>query len=306
MKKHLLALLGILFILIGVGCGTGDTITENPRNHVYGPNEVINIYDNVDTGDLIGTLRITSVNVLSEGPNYITQMVSVDEEGNPVYEKVEYAQLIQINYVYEAVKGSSNTIDSYNFDVEDGNGRRASHNPEIAYTMIPVENVESFVVLTKNNTTVLNIDFNYRPFQFEPTAKILMRITDNEVGAPIVTAPQVTTSNAVTDEPIEEVPKAPATINRLQGLDNTDDLKSRITVLKNTLVERDKTIESLEKTIDDLNNENGMSQGKGRQDLMVFLVAGLGIVVFVLSVTIYGKNKDINKLQAQLKEKIDK
>ena len=297
MKKYLLALLGILFIIIASGCGTGDTITDNPRNYVYGPNEVINIYDNVDTGDLIGTLRITSVNVLSEGPNYVNQMVSIDEDGNPVYEDVAYAQLIQINYVYEAVKGSSTTIGGYNFDVEDGTGHSASLNPKIAYTMLPIENVESFVVLTKNNTTVLNIEFNYEAFQFEPTAKILMRITDTEVGEPIVTAPQVETPEPAKEEPVSPI------LPKVQAIDNTGDFNSRLTELKKTISERDRTIESLNKTIEELNSEKGMTEDKGTKDTLIFLVACLGIIVFVLAMAIYGKHKDIENLQRQLEDK---
>ncbi|AMP19994.1 hypothetical protein AZF37_01290 [endosymbiont 'TC1' of Trimyema compressum] len=104
-----------LIIYYKTGCGTGDTITDNPINHIYGPNEVINIYDNVDTGDLIGTLRVTSANVLSEGPNYISQMASIDEEGNSVYEEVPYAQIIQINYVYEGTAGASKRISGVQF-----------------------------------------------------------------------------------------------------------------------------------------------------------------------------------------------
>ncbi|WP_162473798.1 hypothetical protein [endosymbiont 'TC1' of Trimyema compressum] len=46
-----------------------------------------------------------------------------------------------------------------------------------------------------------------------------------------------------------------------------------------------------------------LSEGKKNKDLLVFLVSGLGITVFILAMTIYGKNKDIAKLLAQLEDK---
>ncbi|AMP19995.1 hypothetical protein AZF37_01295 [endosymbiont 'TC1' of Trimyema compressum] len=125
-----------------------------------------------------------------------------------------------------------------NFDVEDGGGgNRAINNPDIAYNIIPVENVQSFVVLTKNNTTVLNIDFNYKAFQFEPTAKIIMRISDNEVGEPIVAEPQDTKP-----EPVKETLITPAStrvVNR-----NTDGFKDRIIELQILLLKEIKPLKA--------------------------------------------------------------
>lgn len=286
MKKNMFIVLGILFVFALTGCGTGDTITDNPRNHVYGPNDVINIYDNVDTGELIGTLRVPSINVLSEGPIYISEVTSYDEDQNPVYSEVEYAQLIQVNYIYESTGVKARTIDSSNFTVRDNNDRMATNDPGIGYTMIPIEGVNSFVVATKNWTDGLNIEFKYKILQFSPTAVIRVRTADSVIGEPIYQEPK---APAPVEEPANNYvePIETPVVDNQGFIDQIAQKDIEIQNLKNELATKDGQIQSLsaklaEKDVELNRLKNQKTPDKTADDMKLFAIIALSFAVVIL------------------------
>lgn len=174
MRKILASLL-LISLLILSGCSS-HTITDKPENYLYKPNDVIHIYDNSDTRDLLGILKITSVNILSEKPFVHKEENGYDANSKPVYKDVTYNQIIQVNYTY-TVKNGGNPISADNFYVTDSRSTLGLKNPDTEYHTMDVKNTKHFVAAMQTKSDVINICFNYSIFQLTPTAKIQAEIS---------------------------------------------------------------------------------------------------------------------------------
>jgi len=170
MRKVLIASLMFISILILTSCSS-HTITDNPENYIYKLNDSINIYDNSDTRDLFGVLKITSVNVLSETPFVLKEADGYDANSKPVYKDVTYNQIVQVNYTYE-IKNSGKTISADNFYVTDSNSKVGLKNPNTEFNPIKTENTTYFVIALQTKSSSINIGFNYGVLQLTTTAKI--------------------------------------------------------------------------------------------------------------------------------------
>lgn len=158
MKKVLL----FLICLFLVGCSDGNTVTEQPRNHLYGLGEEI-VVTSVDNGNQLMRLQVKSVKVLKN------EKFSVQSETDEKT-STEYSQLIEIEYDYVNINGNSKILTSSNFTVYDELNEKGLVNPNINYQ--EQSGSKSFTVALKNSSDKIKIDFCYDLLQFKPTAKI--------------------------------------------------------------------------------------------------------------------------------------
>ena len=118
LRCYVLLLFCICIPILFAGCFPDiETITKNPGNYVYGENEMIDIID-IDSGDVIGILKITGTEILKDEVFVIPNYVGSKENGEKVYEDIEYARLIQIYYTFDNEPNYSKNIGSDNFERE--------------------------------------------------------------------------------------------------------------------------------------------------------------------------------------------
>jgi len=175
MKKSIalpLALLLSLCLLAGCTVGVGLTaITRQPGNYLYQLDEPIEVID-IETGETLGILVVTGLEILREEPFEALEEDGEDEEGETIYIAVTYNQIVQIFYTWSGPKAVSGS----NFSVWDSTGalgrRPEGLEPAPEYEPVAKRDQHSFAAALKNPGSTLDIHFNYNVLQFRPTARI--------------------------------------------------------------------------------------------------------------------------------------
>jgi len=167
-KSGSLAAVVLLFLL--TGC-SATTITGQAGNYIYKAGEAIDIID-IDTRNTIGTLKLTGAEVLINEPFTVREKSGTDESGNDVYVDVTYAQLLQIDYVYENKNGNNKNLSSANFQIYGSDGSLGTVDPDAGYTPIEANGTDSFTVALQNKSESVSIHFRYNIWQTTITAKI--------------------------------------------------------------------------------------------------------------------------------------
>ena len=189
----------LLFLLVNLiflsGC-EATTITEQPGNYVYSQDEPILILD-IETRDSLLALTFTGVTVLRDEPFTLREESGHSENGETLYADVPYEALIRIEYDCEILSPRQSKPNSLNFDVSDSEGKRASRNPEIDYTVEnPSGTSTHLIVALKHKGDFVDINFNHKFAQTRPTARIRL-----EVGAFIPPAESVRPETAAPESP---------------------------------------------------------------------------------------------------------
>ena len=168
MKKIILTGLIFTALFCFASC-KATTATDKPSDYVYGINEEIRIID-IDSKGELGTVKITGVVILKNEPFETNEKKGNDENGNPVYEKIQYEQLIQVNYI-SSVTDSTKSISKANFTISDSKKATAAVDPEVEYKSI--ETSDKFLVAAlKNKSDFVNINFKFYYWQSGVTARI--------------------------------------------------------------------------------------------------------------------------------------
>jgi len=176
--KKILSLYFLFLIIFLVGCSSTDRIiTDNALDYIYKANEKINIYDNANARELLGSLTVVSMNVLSNDEFVIKEPRGFDENDQPVYTETTYKQLVQINYVYQEKKGHK-AFNESNFKVFDSANKEGKNNPKISYEKVNTDGMRSFVTALKTKSDTININFSYNSY-YSYDAKIQLSVKDN-------------------------------------------------------------------------------------------------------------------------------
>ena len=189
MKLKICVLWLLLAVIIFAGCTPSvETITEKPGNYIYGKNEEIKIID-IATDDIIATLTITGFETLLDGAFMVPHYVKTEENGEKIYEDVEYKQLLQIYYVFKNEPGHNKEIKSNNFDITSIGSSQYVIEPDIDYSGHPLDGNQSFVVALKEKQEYLELGFTYDIFQSRKTAKIKLDFKKELPTTPPATEP---------------------------------------------------------------------------------------------------------------------
>ena len=174
MKRNLYSLFLLLMVITLFACSSDpmiETITGNPGNYIYSEAQTINILD-IPTGDSIATLTVTGYETLLDKPFAIPRYIGSKENGEKVYEDIEYNLLVQINYRFENQTNFKKKIGTNNFSIVNVESNRFKINPDIEYTPIPHNGEQSFVIAFREKRKELHLDFTYDTHQSRATAKI--------------------------------------------------------------------------------------------------------------------------------------
>ena len=180
MKKKLFTLFFavMLTLAIFVSCSCApETMTQMPEGHVFNTGDEIHLID-FETRVQWANLTLTEVVVLSNQSFEVDVPAGYDEEGEIIYTKITYNQIIQVFYLYEVLESGARSIGPSNFTTRDGSGYTASGNVSSlnppAHTPQTRDGQASFVVALRNTSTFVNINFYYRVTQIRATALIKM------------------------------------------------------------------------------------------------------------------------------------
>ncbi len=174
MKKTFCIIFVMAVILSFAGCAP-TTYTEKGEDYVYSVGETINILDK-ESKQVLGSVTISDAVVIKDEPFIIEEFAKYDENSNPIYEKVSYEAVVQINYKY-TIADSTKTITTSNFSVFDKVGNSAEFSPKTNYEKIPTKD-NSFVVAVKEKGEFVDLSFRYHISQ-TAIAKIKAYYEDN-------------------------------------------------------------------------------------------------------------------------------
>ena len=133
--------------------------------------EPIEVVD-IETGENLGTLVVTGVEILREEPFEAREEDGEDEDGEAIYITVTYNQIVQVFYTWSGSK----SISGSNFSAWDSTGelgrRPEGLEPAPEYEPMAKRDQHGFAVALKNPGSTLDVHFNYNVLQFRPTARI--------------------------------------------------------------------------------------------------------------------------------------
>ena len=285
MQKVCLMLLPVLLIL--TSCFAGNITTDYPRNHVFGAGDQIRFLDENNNRELLGTLTVLSMQVLSEEEFVHRSWAGRDEEGHAVYEDVVYRQVVQINFVYSMyVRGTigRRVRPSQFMHVYDTAGARGIHDPNASFTTVPVENAQSIVVGLRNPSDTIRIDVMISG-TLSPNAIVSLSLED--VGAP-----------SLQPEPVEP----PAVPEPVEPPDTElGELQAQLDVAREEAAEQQVIIDELRAQLDELRQNGhggGAETGSPEENALIRVLgfaalgmAGCAVVFLVLWLVGLKKNR---------------
>lgn len=166
MKKIKMCLILMISISFATACNA-TSAGDKGTNHIYKINEEIKIVDKGSDGEL-GTLEITKCEVIKNEPFILKVENGFTENSEPIYEDVEYTQVILISYNVSTTD-SSKWVTSANFDTVGNHGEKGYYDADLNMNY---GEKNSVVFAFKEATDVVKIEFNYKLLQMQPTAVI--------------------------------------------------------------------------------------------------------------------------------------
>ena len=177
MKRFIAILMILATVLSFSGCYAESTVgTDLEADHVYGLGEEMKFFD-LQTDEKLGSVTVKEVYVLSDKPFSRRERVGKDEDGESVYETLNFEGIVQICYSYETVDSSRN-VTNRNFYVYDRDGNKASINTENGEYILKETEYNSFVVAVQDLDEGLNVGVSFIRGQ-EPCAWAAINYSDN-------------------------------------------------------------------------------------------------------------------------------